>query len=92
MVFNRIQKFIGNPGEIVNKTRLYDQLVGSGDPVSARQTIPVLVKYSRMMNNLFTDIQKVAPPSRTPRRVLYQGPPGSPTGTFYEAVGEVAVM
>ena len=31
-------------------------------------------------------------PSKTPRRVLYQGPPRSPTGTIYEAVGEVAVV
>ena len=28
----------------------------------------------------------------TPRRVLYQGPPGSPTGTLYEEVGEVALV
>ena len=45
-----------------------------------------------MMNNMFVDIQKVVPPSGTPRRVLYQGPPGSPTGTLYEAMGEVAVV
>jgi len=55
MVFTRIQELIGHPGEIVNKARLYDQLVESGDPVSARQTIPILVKYSRMMNNLFAE-------------------------------------
>ena len=44
------------------------------------------------MNNLFEDIQRVVPPSGTPRRVLYQGPPGFPTGTIYEVVGEVAVV
>ena len=92
VVFRRIRELVGQPGEIVNKARLYDQLVGSGDPVTARQTIPILVKYSRMMNNLFEDIQKVVPPSGTPRRVLYQGPPGSPTGTLYEAVREVAIV
>ena len=67
-------------------------MVGSGDSVTARQTIPILVKYSQMMNNLFEDIQRVVLPSGTHRRVLYQGPPGSPTGTLYEAVGEVAVV
>ena len=92
MVFSRIRELIGHPGEIVNKARLYDQLVESGDLVSARQTISILVKYSRMMNNLFADIQKVVPPGGTPRRVLYQGPPGSPTGTLYEEVGEVAIV
>ena len=44
------------------------------------------------MNNLFEDIQMVVTPSGTPRKVLYQGPPGSSTGTLYEAVGEVAVV
>ena len=92
VVFNRIRELVGHPGEIVNKARLYDQLVGSGEPVSARQTIPILVKYSRMMNNMFADIQKVVLPSGTPRTALYQDPLGSPTGTVYEAVGEVAVV
>ena len=41
---------------------------------------------------MFANIQKVVPPCRTLRKVLYQGPPGSPTGTLYEAVGEVAVV
>jgi hypothetical protein len=92
VVFTQIQELIGHPGKIVNKARLYDQLVESGDPVSARQTIPILVKYSWIMNNMFTEIQKVVPPGGTPRRVLYPGPPGSPTGTLYEEVGEVALV
>jgi len=45
-----------------------------------------------MMNNLFAEIQKVVPPGGTPRRVLYQGPPGSSTGTLYEEVGEVTLV
>ena len=83
---------MGHPGQIANKARLYDQLVESGDSVSARQVIPILVKYSRMMNNLFADIHKIVPPAGTPRRVLYPGPAGSPTGTLYEEVGMVAIM
>ena len=92
VVVSRIGELLGHPGQIVNKARLYDQLVGSLEFVSARQTIAILMKYSRMMDNLFGDIQKVVPPSGTHRRVLYQGPPGSPTGTLYEVVGEVAVV
>ena len=92
MVFVWIWELIGHPGEIVNKAQLYDQLVESGDPTSARQTIPILVKYSRMMNNLFAEIKKVVPLGGIPPRVPYQGPPGSPTGTLYEEVGEVAFM
>ena len=49
VVFSRIRELIGYPGEIVNKARLYNQLVEIGDPASASQTIPILVKYSRMI-------------------------------------------
>ena len=92
VVFNRIWELVGHPGEIVNKARLYNQLVESGEAASARKSIPILVKYSQMMKDLLAEIQKVVPPSGTPRRVLYQGPPGSPTGTLYEIVGEVAFV
>ena len=44
------------------------------------------------IQNMFADIQKVVPPSGTPRRVLYQGPPRSPTGTRHEVMGEVALV
>ena len=92
LIFGWIRELMGHPGEIVNKARLYDQLVESNDPVSARQTIPILVKYSRMMNNMFADIQKALLPGGTLRRLLYQEPPGSPTGTIYEEVGKVAIV
>ena len=91
-VIDRVRELVGHPGEIANKARLYDQLVASGDSVSARQVIPILVKYARMTSNLFADIQKILPPAGTPRRVLYAGPPRSPTGTLYEEVGKVAIM
>ena len=58
VVFSRVRELVGHPGEIVNKAQLYDQQVESGELASARQTIPILVKYSRMMNNLFADIYK----------------------------------
>jgi hypothetical protein len=92
MVFTWIRELIGHPGEIANKARLYDQLVEFGDPTSAKQTIPILVKYARRMNDLFAEIQKIVPPSGIPRRLLYQGSPGSPSGTLYEVVGEVAFV
>ena len=72
--------------DAVTKTRLYNQMMESGDPVEVWKTIPILVKYSRLMNGLFEDVQKLLPPGGTPRRVLYQAPPGSPSGTLYEAV------
>ncbi len=43
---------------IVNKACLYDQLMESGEPASARQTIPILVKYSRMMKDLLAETRR----------------------------------
>ena len=90
--FKRIRELIGQPAEVVTKARLYDQLMKSRDPIQARQTIPISMKYSRFMNGLFKDIKKLLPPDGTPRRVLHQAPPRSPSGTLYEAVGEVDVV
>ena len=92
LVFQRIRDLIGQPAEAVTKARLYDELIKSVDPFQARKTLPILVKYTRLMNGLFEDIQKLISPGGTSRRVLYQGPPGSPIGTLYEAVGEVEVV
>ena len=92
MVFQRIRELIGQPAEAVVKARLFDELIKKAEPFEARKTLPILVKYTRLMNGLFEDVQRIVPPSGTPRRVLYPGPPGSPTGTLYEAVGEVEVV
>ena len=78
VVFSRIQELVGHPGEIINKARLYDQLVGSGEPVTAMQTIPI---QSRMMKNLFADIQKVVPPSGNPMRCSTRVHPDLRPGT-----------
>jgi len=91
-VFSQIRELVGHPGEVAAKAQLYDQLGEEGDPKSTKQAIPVLVKYARRITNLFAEIQKVLPPAGTPRRVLYQGTPGSPSGTLYEVVGEVTVL
>ena len=92
MSFQQIRDLVGQPADIATKAQLYDQLVGSGDPASTRQTIPILVKYTQKISDLFEEIQKIIPRSGTPQRVLYLGPLGSRTGTFYKAVGEVAVV
>ena len=92
VVFLRIRDLIGQPAEAITKAWLYDELIKPADPFQARKTIPIFVKYTRLMNGFFEDIQRLIPLGGTPRRVLYQGPPGSPTGTLYEAVGEVEVV
>ena len=92
VVFSRIWEMVGHPAEIVNKAHMYDRMMASGEPASAKQALPILVKYTRTMKDLLTKIQKVVPPGGTPRRVLYPGPPGSLTGNLYEVVGEVALV
>ena len=39
VVLSRIWEPVGHAGEIVNKAHLYDQLMESADPSSARQTL-----------------------------------------------------
>jgi hypothetical protein len=92
VVFNQIRELVGHLGEVVTKAQLYDQLVEAGDPTSTKHAIPVLLKYSRRITNLFAEIQKIIPPAGTLCRVLYQGSPGLPSGTLYEVVGEVTVL
>jgi hypothetical protein len=92
VVFNQIRELVGHPGEVVTKAQLYDRLAEARDPTSTKHVIPVLVKYSRRITNLFAEIQKIIPPTGTPRRVLYQGSPGSPSGTLYKMVGQVTVL
>jgi hypothetical protein len=92
VVLSRVRELLGHPGEVVNKAYLYDQLMESADPASARQTLQILVKYSRSMTDLFKEIQKILPPRGTPKRMLDPGPPGSPTATLYEVVGEVELV
>ena len=56
VAFCRIRELVGNPAEVVNKTHLYDRLLTTEDPASARQTIPILVKYSQTMKDLLAEI------------------------------------
>ena len=82
VVLSRVPELVGHPGEVVNKVHFYDQLMESAHPSSARQTLQILVKYSRSMKDLLKEIQKFLPPRGTSRRVLDSGPSGSPTATL----------
>jgi hypothetical protein len=75
VVLSKVRELVGQPGEVVNKAHLYDQLLESADPASTRQTLQILVKYSRTMKDLLAEIQKIMPPRGTPRRILDPGPP-----------------
>ena len=68
VVFQRIRELIGQPAKAVTKARLYDHIIESGDPIDTQKTIPILVKYSRLMNGLFEDVQKLLLPAELPDR------------------------
>ena len=50
---------MGNPAEIVSKAQLYDRMMASGEPASAKQVLPILLKYSRTMKDFLAEILKV---------------------------------
>jgi hypothetical protein len=92
VVLSKVRELVGHLGEVVNKAHLYDQLLESADPASARQDLQIQVKYSRTMKDLFKEIQKSLSPHGIPKRILDPGPPGSPTATLYEAIAEVEIV
>ena len=92
VVINRVRELVRYPGEIVNKAHLYDKLMKTADPSSAKQTLQILVKYSRSMKDLLKEIQKLLPPRGSPRRMTDPSLPRSPTGGVCEVVGEVELV
>ena len=71
---------------------MYDKLMETVDPSSARQTMQILVKYSRSMKDLLKEIQKLLPSYGPPRQMMDQSMPGSPTAEIYEVIGEVELV
>jgi uncharacterized protein YPO0396 len=47
VVMNCVRDLVGNSSEIVNKAHMYDKLMKTGEPSSARQTLQIMVKYLR---------------------------------------------
>ena len=76
VAFCRIRELVGNLAKVVNKAHLYDRLMVTGDPASARQTIPILVKYSRTMKDILAEIRKVVRPGHTPGKFCIRVPRG----------------
>ena len=92
VLLNRVWELVGHPGEIVNKAHLYDKLMETADSSSSRQTLQILVKYSRSIKGMLKEIQKLMPPRGPSRQMTDQGLPGSPTAGIYKVIGEVELV
>ena len=53
----RIQSFIGSPGDVVNKARLFDNDIRTGGHPSAPKIIAVLVEFGRKMEATLSDMR-----------------------------------
>ena len=51
-MLNQVQDLVGNSGGVVNKAHMYDKLIEAEEPSLARQTLQILIKYSRTMMDL----------------------------------------
>ena len=90
VVLSRVRELVGHLGEIVNKAHLYDQLMESGDPASARQTLPILIFPH---DEIFAEGNpETLTPKWYPQADANPGPPISPTDTLYEVIGEVELV
>ncbi len=56
MVLIRVQNPVKYPYKIVNKAHLYSKLKKTAKPSSTRQTLQILVNYSRSMKDMLKDI------------------------------------
>jgi len=92
VVLSRVRELEGHPREVINEAHLYDQLMEATHPASTRQTLQIIVKYSRSMKDLLKEIHNILPPRGTPKQMLDPGPPGSPNATLYEAIKEVELV
>lgn len=67
----RIQEFIGTPGDIINKARLFDEDVKKEGEISATKIVKVVSAFTNRMNEILADIRQLvygtaAGPSRPP--------------------------
>ena len=59
----RIREAVGNPGNVMNKVRLFDNDIKTKGQLSAAKIIPILVNFVCKMETTLVEIQKLVPRS-----------------------------
>ena len=58
-LLTQFQSYVGQPGEIVTKARIFDETVAKGLPVTRSKVINIVVDYSAKMEALLLGMQKL---------------------------------
>ena len=56
VVISKIEEYIGNPGNVVNKAKLFDNYLAA-NPVSCTKGISILVDFASKMEELLNDMR-----------------------------------
>ena len=58
-LLTQFQSYVGQPGEIVTKARIFDETVAKTLPVIGAKVINIVVDYSSKMEMLLIDMRKL---------------------------------
>ena len=53
-LLTQFQTYVGQPGDVVTKARIFDETVAKGVPVTGSKVISIVVDYSAKMEALLT--------------------------------------
>ena len=91
----KIREVIGTPGDVLNKARLFDDDVKTGEEVSAAKIVKVLVNLSMKMDAILAEMRKLV--ARSSTAGSSQAPPPNPkeqlkveSSLIQEAVAQAA--
>ena len=58
-VMDQIQEVVGNPGDVLNKVRLFDNDVKTKGQLSVAKIIPILVNFGGKMEVILVEMRKL---------------------------------
>ena len=58
-LLTQFQSYVGQPGDIVTKARIFDETVAKGLPVTGSKVINIVINYSAKMETLLVGMQKL---------------------------------
>ena len=58
-LLTQFQSYVGQPGDVVTKAWIFDEMVAKGLPVTGSKVINIVVNYSAKMEALLVGMQKL---------------------------------